>query len=616
MLIQIANPATRGYDESIMPTILHRLHQWAKDTPDAPAQMYKNPNEHEWIPISAKEYCNRVYYIALFLESRGFKKSDIGVVFSFNCPQWTHMDLGAILMGGKSAGIYPNANPKDIHYVLEQTEAPIISIQNRLFWEKLVGTQGEAALPSRIKTIVVFDGDTSISPLAISYEQALEEGRKIAQSARKTKMSEYLERLDPNAGQVLIYTSGTTGSPKGALLSLDNFTFTADMVARAWKLPYGHGSLFSFLPLCHVAEKIQSLGAGLTQRYIVYFGSKIENVSKELPQAEPQLMLSVPRLWEKMMETVLNHVEQSTGVQKKLVVWALDVGKRVSEARSSGRMPGPADLIQYKLADKLVFSKIRKSMGLAKADCLASGAAALSGEVSRWFRSIGMEILEDYGQTESTGVICITVPGMDCSGTVGKPAPGIEFKLAEDGEIMTRGRHVFKGYFNNPEETAKTLVDGWLCTGDLGEWTDRGMVRIRGRKKEIMKTSGGKMIAPLPIEDSIKSSPLISQVCIVGDGRKYVTALVTLSESKMQQLKAANALKAQGKTIDIDDLNSELRKHFDSVNKELASYEQIKNFKVLAHEFSIEGGEMTPTMKMKRSIIEKNYSDVIESMYS
>lgn len=599
-----------------MPTILHRLHQWAKDTPDVPAQMFKKPNEHEWIPISAREYCNRVYYLALFLESRGFKKSDIGVVFSFNCPQWTHMDLAALLMGAKSAGIYPNSNPKDIQYVLEQTETCLISVQNKAFFEKIVGAEGHRALPERIHTIVVFDGDTSISPRAIAYEEALEQGRKIAQSARKTKLSEYLDRLDPHEGQIMIYTSGTTGNPKGALLSLDNFTFTSDVVTRAWKLPFGHGSMFSFLPLCHVAEKIQSLGAGISQRYIVYFGSKIENVSKELPQAEPQLLLSVPRLWEKMMETVLNHVNQATGVQKRMALWALDCGKRVAEARSAGRMPHPADLIQFKLADTLVLSKIKKSMGLSKAVALASGAAALSAEVSRWYRTLGLEILEDYGQTESTGVICITLPGMDCAGTVGKPVPDTEFKIAEDGEILTKGRHVFKGYFKNPEETAKALIDGWLCTGDLGEWTDRGMVRIRGRKKEILKTSGGKMIAPLPIEEAIKSSPLISQVCIVGDGRKYVTALLTLSESKMQQLQADHSLKIDGKTLELAELTAELKKHFEKVNKDLASYEQIKNFKVLAREFSIEGGEMTQTLKMKRSVVEKNYADVIESMYA
>jgi long-chain acyl-CoA synthetase len=254
-------------------------------------------------------------------------------------------------------------------------------------------------------------------------------------------------------------------------------------------------------------------------------------------------------------------------------------------------------------------------MGLRRTEVLASGAAALPAHISRWFRCLGLEILEDYGQTESTGVICMTEPGVESAGTVGKPVTGVELKIAEDGEILTRGRHVFKGYYKNLEATEATLVDGWLHTGDLGEFTDSGLIRIKGRKKEVLKTSGGKMVAPLPIEEALKAFPKVSQVCIVGDGRKYLTALVTLSEEALKQVKK-DGVSDSARTIENEKIKGEVKKYFDQVNGTLASFEQIKRFEILANEFSVESGEMTPTLKMKRAVVEKNYQDIINRMYA
>jgi long-chain acyl-CoA synthetase len=240
-------------------------------------------------------------------------------------------------------------------------------------------------------------------------------------------------------------------------------------------------------------------------------------------------------------------------------------------------------------------------MGLGKAKVLASGAAALSPTVSRWFHCLGLEILEDYGQTESTGVICMSEPGIDSAGTVGRPVPGMEVKIAEDGEIITRGRHVFKGYYKNPEATAEALAGGWLHTGDLAEVTAAGTIRIRGRKKEILKTSGGKMIAPLPLEEKLRAAPFISQVCVVGDGRKYLSALITLSE--FARAESPESAQAQIKIA------------VDRLNQDLASYEQIKRFTILPDEFTVESGELTPTLKMKRNVIESRYKEIVDSMY-
>jgi long-chain acyl-CoA synthetase len=582
-------------------TILHRLARWAKDAPEASAQSYKPEGSSSWQTITAREFCDRVYYLALFLESSGISKKDIGVILSINSPEWVHVDLGTVLLGAKSAGIYPNSTPKEIRYVLEHTEAAVLSVQNKEFWEKV--TADGMALPQTVRLVIALDNDTSISPLAVAYEDAVQAGRKIARSrsTSKTKLSAYLAAIDPDEGHFLIFTSGTTGVPKGALLSLDNFTFTADIAAEFWKLPSKGGDLCSFLPLCHVAEKIQSIGVGISKRYEVTFCSRIENIAKELPQIQPTLLLSVPRLWEKMQETVLSKIAQLPNAQKTLAEWALATGARVAESRYSGQLVSPMDAMQFKAADFLILSKIRREMGLGQARVLASGAAALSPQVSHWFHSLGLEILEDYGQTESTGVICMSEPGIDSSGTVGRPVPGLEIKIADDGEILTRGRHVFKGYYKNPEATAETLRNGWLHTGDLAEVTKAGTIRIRGRKKEIMKTSGGKMIAPIPLEEKLRAFSCISQVCIVGDGRKYLTALITLAEHARADSEA-NA-------------HAQVKEAIDQLNQELPSYEQIKRFSILPGEFTVESGELTPTLKMKRNVVESKFKDVIDRMY-
>lgn len=557
---------------------------------------------------------NRIFHLALYLEASGFTKKDIVCILASNSPQWVHSDLAPQLLGGQSAGIYPNATPKEVHYVLNHTEASVLAVQNKEYFEKILAG---GALPPCIKTIIVFDGETSISPLAVSYSDVLLEGAQIAKRQKK-KLAEYLKLIQPDDAAFLVYTSGTTGNPKGAILSHDNLVFCADAISRFWDLPYERGSLFSFLPLCHIAERLQNLGVGISQRYTVNFATRFENLTTELLEVQPTLLLSVPRLWEKMMEGVLHKVKMSPLPRRRLIQWALDVGARVAEAKYRGRFPRPLDLIQREVADRLVLSKVRHAMGLGHAEKIASGAAALSPFVSKWFRSLGLEILEDFGQTESTGVICITEPGVDCAGTVGIPVPGIEFKIAEDGEVLCRGRNVFKGYYKDPAATAEAIPPsegGWLHTGDLAELTERGLVKIRGRKKEVLKTSGGKMIAPLPIEEAIKASHLISQVCIVGDGRNYLSALVTLSEGSLKELKDRPGILDQ-LVIQDSEINQQVKEKIDEVNHSLASYEKIKKFTVLSREFSIADGEMTPTLKMKRNVIENHFRPIIDGMYS
>jgi long-chain acyl-CoA synthetase len=593
-------------------TFLHRLKAWGDTDPNAVAQSYKK--DGKWNPISAREFCDRVYWLALFFESKGMTAEDVGTILSYNCPEWVHVELAALLLGAKSAGLYPNSTSKDINYILNHTESRFLSIQNKDYFKKIVNEGGSSSLPDRVQLILNFEGDASYSPKAITYEAALLQGQRLALSKGTKKMGDYLDKIDPKAGAYIIYTSGTTGSPKGAVLSHHNLAYTVDLIIKTWGLPEGKGgTLFSFLPLCHIAEKIQNLGAGITLRYGVSFCSKFENVSSELPEVQPGLLLCVPRVWEKMMEGVFKKVEDSKPAKKKLVHWAFKVGARMAEIRFTGKLPGIQDFFQWQLADKLVLSKIRQALGLGKAEALASGAAALAPHICKWFQSLGLEIQEAYGQTESSGVICLTVRGMDCAGTVGKPPTGLDVKLAADGEILSRGENVFLGYFRDEKSTQQTLIDGWLHTGDLAEYDSRGLMKIKGRKKEILKTSGGKMIAPVPIEETLKAASMISQVCMVGDGRKYVSALITLSEGKMGEIQDKKM--GDSPVITTPKVVKEVKEIIDEVNASLASYEQIKKFAILSREFSVADGEMTPTLKMKRNVIESHYREIIDKLY-
>lgn len=473
-----------------MSTILHRLIAWADEDPNAVAQRYKQGGV--WKPITAREFCDRVFWLALFLESKGMNAEDIGTILSYNRPEWVQFELASLLLGAKSAGLYPNSTSKDINFVLNHTESRFLAVQNEAYFKKISNEDGSSSLPERVEFVLVFEGDTTFCSKAISYESAVVQGQRIALSHGSKKIIDYLHKLNPDEGAFIIYTSGTTGNPKGAILSHDNLDFASEVVSHHWELPPNKGSLFSFLPLCHIAEKLQNIGVGISLRYTVSYCSNFESVSLELPEVQPNLLLCVPRVWEKMMEGVIHRIHESKPLKKKLALWALQVGSKISEMQCSGESPGFSDQVQWQLANKLVLSKIRSALGIGKAVALASGAAALAPHVAKWFRSLGLEVQEAFGQTESTGVICLTVRGVDCTGSVGKSPQGVEMKLAADGEILTRGRTVFKGYYKDELATAQTLEEGWLHTGDLAEITPEGLVRIKGRKKEILKTSGGK----------------------------------------------------------------------------------------------------------------------------
>ncbi len=593
-----------------MDSVLHRLEARATRDPDGIAQRYKEAGV--WKPVSNAELRDRITYFARFLKKMGFSKENVVGIFAYNHPLWVVADLAPGLLGAKSAGIYPNSSPKEIEYILNFTRARVLIVQSEDYYKKLLGKDEGFSLPDTVESIVVIQGSTHFHPKAISFYEALDIGRL---HEPEWTMKKFLGHMDVHEGVFIVFTSGTTGKPKGALISHDNLVFTTDCIVERFQLGgIQQGSTFSFLPLNHIAEKLQTLGVGLTFDIAINFCTSMDKLTEELCEIQPTLLLCVPRLWEKMHAGARSKIQQVTGPKRALLDWALAIGQKRARHRYHQGSFTIADHLQHALAEKLVLGKMKRAMGLGQVQFAASGAAPLPADVARWFAGLGVEILEDYGQSETTGVICLTAPGKDFAGTVGTPAPRTEFKLLDDGEICSKGRHVFKGYFKDEAATQAAMNDGWLITGDLGSKTPEGYIKIVGRKKEILKTSGGKMVAPLPIEEAIKTSPIIAQTCMVGDNHKYFVALVTLNEDR---LKAATGASGGGPFDTLEDPNvlREVGEVISHVNKTLASYEQIKYFKVLKRDFSIEHGELTPTLKIKRNVIAKNFEHVIAGMY-
>lgn len=576
-----------------MTTLIHRLFEWASELPLSPAQRIKENDK--WISLSAQTYFDSVAYVALALKNRGYKSGDVSAIFSYNCPQWIYMDLGATLAGGLSAGIYPNAAEKDIHYIIEHCNATVLSVQNETYFKRVTkGEKGEKLIDS-LSLIVVFEGDCSFSKKAVSFQSLLNEGKALCS---REVVASLLKSLNPTSGAFLIYTSGTTGFPKAVLLSHDNLMFAADSYKSNWVRP-PEGELFSFLPLSHIAEKTQNVGFGINYRYPVSFCSGPMSIFDDLVEVQPTMFIAVPRVWEKMKDGLEKKLKSLPRKKLNLVNFAMNLRRQVIKAKAFSSEISFLKKVTASVLDKAVLRKIRMGVGLGRHVRAINGAAALPVHVIEWFYGIGVEIIEGYAQSESSGILTAGNPGIPCIGTVGLPINRVELKIAHDGEILTSGRHVFLGYYKDAAATKEVFDGKWLHTGDLGFLDENKMLRIRGRKKEIMKNSEGKMIAPEPLENVLKAADPVSQAVVVGDGRAHLCALFTLKEAYSNTEK----------------VREEIDAHVYSVNQTLSKAERIKKFLILKEEFSIANGELTPTLKIKRQKITERYASEIEKLY-
>ncbi len=581
-------------------TIPNRLLQRAKRSPNRPAYYVREGGS--WKSATWGAYSNEVTRAGRALIALGFEPGQTICILGFNRPEWAILDIAAMGAGGAPAGIYTTCSPVEVRYILDHAEAPLILVENEEQWNKV---KAERANMPKLRHVVTMRGTPAIDDdMVMSWNEFLAKGDAVEESA-------YLERVEalkPEALATLIYTSGTTGPPKGVMLSHNNLAWTANVAIQITTITEEDCAL-SYLPLSHIAEQMFTLHIPITTGARVYFAESIDAVPENLKEVQPTIFFGVPRIWEKFHAGISAKLKEATGLKAKLVQWATKVGWEANKSADSHKG------LQYALADKLIFSKLKPAIGMGNARVCVSGAAPIAREVLEFFASLDIVVLEVYGQSEDTGPTSFNTPTRYRFGSVGPAIPGVEVKIAEDDEIMVNGPNVFLGYYKDPEATAATLTDGWLHSGDLGAFDSDGFLSITGRKKDIIITAGGKNITPKNLEAAIKNHELVDEAVVIGDRRKYLSALITIDPEAGEAWAKANGEDANA-LYDSAKLRASLQTHIDEMNSHFARVEQIKKFTVLRRNFTVEDGELTPTLKVKRAKVNDHFADDIEAMYA
>ncbi|MBM74069.1 MAG: long-chain fatty acid--CoA ligase [Proteobacteria bacterium] len=564
---------------------------------------YNYKENGSWIEHSFGQYYNETLRFAKALLSLDFNLEDKISILAFNRPEWVISDLGTMMAGGIPAGIYQTCSPEEVAYIISHSESKVVVVENEEQWNKVNQFREQF---KQLQKIVLMRGCSvgAEDPQTIQWEDFLALGSEIDDH----KITERLEELTPNQPATFIYTSGTTGPPKAVMLSHENLTFTADKAVELVDLNSSDCTL-SYLPLSHIAEQVFSIHGPITAGSSIYFAEDLDKVRENLVEVQPTVFFGVPRIWEKFFAKIQLSLGELPWHKAKLFQWASGVGKNYHNHKNKG-LPGSIFLrSQYKLAKKLAFNKAKKKIGLGRAKICVSGAAPISAEILEFMSGLDVVIREVYGQSEDTGPTSFNQPGATQFGSVGPIFPGVEVKIAEDDEILVRGKNVFLGYYKDEEATQKTVIDGWLHSGDLGKFDENGYLYIIGRKKEIIITAGGKNISPKNIESDLKDLPLVSQAVVIGDKRKFLSALITLDLEILGTRSFTEPAHEDSQII------KEIQDGVDAMNKRLARVENIRKFRVLPRDFSIDKGELTPTLKIKRRIIYDNWAEEIDQLY-
>ncbi|MFQ5650030.1 MAG: AMP-dependent synthetase/ligase [bacterium] len=568
-----------------------------------------------WHDISWNDYHQSVTKIASALLEMGLDKEDRVAIIGDNCPEWVMVDMAVLCAGGVSVGIYATSSDDQCEYVLTHSESKFLFVENEEQLDKWL--QVEKAVKS-LQRVIVWDvlGLRHFShPKVMTLERLLESGAETAQ-AQPELLQERLAGIRLEDLAFLIYTSGTTGPPKGAMLSHGNLSWMSHTITQPNPVSVDD-EVMSFLPLCHIFERIFSVLAHVNVGYVVNFIENLDTVTDNMREISPTVGYGVPRAWEKYYSSIMLRMADASWFKRQVFSAATRIGKAYSGRKMSKQNVPLWLATAYLLANLVVFRKLRQHLGFDRLRIAYSGAAPISPDVLRFFQSIGINLVEGYGQTEGTGVTTATEAGNVKLGTVGQVLPGAEIKIAEDGEILLRSPGVFRGYFKDPQATAAALHDGWLRTGDIGEIDQDGFLRIIDRKKDILITAGGKNIAPQYIENKLKFSPYINDAVVIGDRRKYLTALIIIDEENV--MKFARDHKLHFSTYEdltkVKQINDLIQKDVDKVNKTVARVEEVRCFVILPKMLYEEDGEVTPTMKVKRRYINEQYRDLIASMY-
>ncbi len=562
-------------------------------------------------PISHSEVSTRVRHAARGLQSLGVRRGDRVSILSENRPEWAIADFASLTAGLTDVPIYPTLPADQIAYMLKDSGAVAIFVSGRAQAEKIKEIRGQ--LPA-LKTVIGFEGIPGLTDMSLSeLEKRGAQGETEETTARYR--SEALS-VQPNDVATIIYTSGTTGDPKGVMLTHDNIF--SNVAATRTAVPFeGRDVALSFLPLSHIFERMGGHYMMWATGSSIAYAESIDTVPANMVEVRPTIVLSVPRLYEKMYARVLESALTGGYIKKQIFFWARGVAERWANETLAGKQPGALLARQYALAQKLVFSKVKARTG-GRLRFFVSGGAPLSPEINKFFYAAGLEILEGYGLTETSPVIAVNTLENFRIGTVGKPIDGVEVKIAADGEILTRGPHVMKGYFNKPEATREAIdPDGWFRTGDIGELRD-GFLTITDRKKDIIVTAGGKNIAPQPLENKVKTNKYVAQAVMLGDRRKFPSMLIVPNFDQLERWAQRHNIiwTDRAQLLRMPTIQAKIEKE---VNRELAGaahFEVPKKIGLLEHDFSIERGELTPTQKVKRKAIDKHYKTLIDSLYA
>jgi len=575
---------------------------------------YARKVKGKWESMTHDMLRDQVECFALGLLHEGISAGERVGIVSENRIEWAVADFAISTIGAVDVPIFPTLTAKQEQYIFDNCEAAAIIVSNAFQLNKILKVRDE--LPS-LRRIIVMNDDVPLQDGVIRMSDVIATGRATATDAvRREKFLAMAGRVKEEDLLTLIYTSGTTGNPKGVMLTHKNLMSNI-LAAQDTVQLYDTDVLLSYLPMCHSYERMSGYYLAFSVGAEVYMAESIESVAENLREVRPTIMTSVPRLFERIKARAENAVEKEGGAKAKIFWWASAVGRRYVDAVEKGGS-GLGLRLQYAIADKLVFSKIRERTG-GRLRFFVSGGAALSVDVGKFFAAAGIHILEGYGLTETSPVLCINRLNDEQLGTVGQPLHNVEIVIAADGEILARGPNIMKGYWKDQAATDEVLTpDGWFHTGDIGEFTHDGRLRITDRKKHILVSSGGKNIAPQPIEQLLTQSPLIDQALLIGNDREFCTALIVLEEEAVKAWAAKNghAIGSLSDAVTSQELHAAVMADVNRLQRDLSKYERVRRITLLPTAFTVENGMMTPTLKIKRKVVEKEYASQIEHMYA
>ena len=568
-----------------------------------------------WRATSWRDYGERARAVGMGLVKLGLQRGDVVSILAETVPEWLYVDMGTTGAGGVSNGIYPTDSAKQVEYILNDSRSRFLFVENEEQLDKFIDIRERC--PAIVKVFVLdMEGLADFKdPMVMPFDELLALGR-----AHETASPGLWEKLvagsKPEELALLVYTSGTTGPPKGAMLSHRNVIFQISN-ADAF-IPLGtDDEQLAFLPLCHVAERTFTAFLPLRSGAIANFAESVETVPENIREVAPTSFFAVPRIWERFYSSIAIRMKEATWLGRTAYGWAIGVGLKLAETELAGDRPSAALKAAHRVADFLVLDNIKRAIGMHRVRFAGTGAAPIAPDLIKWYRALGVDMREVYGQTENCG-LATGMPDRIKLGTVGISAPRTETKISPEGEILLKGPHIFMGYLNQPEKTAETLRDGWLHTGDVGTMDNEGYLKITDRMKDIIITAGGKNITPSEIENQLKFSPYISDAVVVGDKRKFLTCLIMIDYDNV-------AKHAQDINVPFTDFASLCRARevndliwaeIERVNQNFARVETIKKFRLIEQQLTAEDDEVTPTMKLKRKFVNEKYKAMIDGMYA